>query len=111
MSRAVQAREALMPWAGIIGAAIGGAIAHQGGADSVFSNCARASPGAVIAVCILGLLIVGAGAFVSWTTRGGSSERSARGLIATVSSFLALFMAFAIVMPMIASLMIPPCHA
>ena len=38
MSRSEQIRDALLPWAGIFGAAIGAGVAHQTGSDWIITD-------------------------------------------------------------------------
>ena len=111
MSRSERIRKELLPWGGIIGSAIGFAIAHQWGSDSVFNDCASGSPETVLVAGIVGLALLAGGAFASWSIHSRRGEAPARRLIAAVSLMLSALVAFAIVLPMIASLIIPQCHA
>lgn len=111
MSRARTIRYKLSPWAGLIGAALGGGIAHQVGSDTNFFDCSSTTPGVMLLAGLAGLLIVGAGAFLSWKPWGDTGEGQTRRFIAAISLMTAALMVFAILMPMIASLVIPPCHA
>lgn len=111
MSRARSILHKLLPWGGIVGGILGAALAHQIGSDSVFNDCATASPTVVLLAGLLGLALIGLGAFGSWTVYSRKDGGESRSLVATVSLMTAALLAFAILMPMIAALMIPPCHA
>ena len=111
MSRSDRLREGLLPWGGVIGSVLGFAIAHQVGSDSVFNDCASASPGAVLVAGIVGLALLAGGALASWSVHSRRGEAAPRKLIAVVSLMLCALVSFAILLPMIASLMIPQCHA
>ena len=107
-SRWAKFREGFSPWAGLALGAAGAAVAHQGGSDTVFDQCA-ASPEAVLIFGLLGLLLAGAGAFLSWGVYRGGSEGPVRHVIAIVSLGTAALVAFMILLAIIASLVIPPC--
>ena len=111
MSRRRWAWGKFLPWAGIAGAALGGGLAHQIGSDTVLNDCLDGSPTVVLLACLLGLIIVGAGAFGSWIVWRGDREGPARRLIASVSLMTAALLAFAITLPMFASLIIPRCYS
>ena len=109
MSRSSKIVGTLLPWGGLIGGILGAGLAHQIGSDSVFNDCRAAAPGTVLLVCLLGLLIIGAGAWGSWKVHGDKKEVGARKLIATVSLMTAALLVFAILLPIAAALIIPPC--
>jgi len=98
-----------MPWAGIALGTLGGGLAHQLGADATFQDCRVGSPLIVIVGAIAGLLLVALGALGSWRVYGGDGETPARRMIATVSLMTCGVFAMAIILPVIASLIIPRC--
>lgn len=108
--RSERFRAALAPWAGLVAGTLGGALAHQAGSEGVFDEC-NSSPGLVLIVCLVGLVIVGAGALESRGVFRGNAEGPARRLVAAVSIGTAALIAFAIVLPILASLVIPKCYA
>ena len=110
-SRASRAREALLPWGGLIGGTLGAGLAHQIGSESVFNDCQAASPVPVLIVGVLGLLLIAGGALGSWKVWGHKDEEPSRRLIASVSLMTAGLLAFATLLPMIAALIIPSCLA
>jgi uncharacterized membrane protein YidH (DUF202 family) len=103
-------RDGFAPWAGLAAATLGGGFAHQVGSESVFDECAS-SPELVLTVCIIGAAIAALGALESWTVFRSDSEAPARKLIATVSLGTAALVVFAVCLPIVASLVIPQCHA
>jgi hypothetical protein len=109
-SRREHLREAFAPWAGLVSGVIGGAFSHQAGSQGVFDEC-NSSPGLVILVCLVGLAIIAIGALESWPIARRQSEGPARRLIATISLATDALIAFAILLPVIAALVIPKCYA
>ncbi|HEX5237003.1 MAG TPA: hypothetical protein VFW39_00875 [Sphingomicrobium sp.] len=100
-----------MPWAGLALGTLGGGLAHQIGADSTFQDCHFSSPLIVILAALLGLVLVALGALGSWRVYSGEGEGPARRMIAIVSIMACGIYAIAIILPLIASLMIPKCWA
>ena len=99
--------EHIRPWAGIAAAALGWALAHQVGSDTVFDDC-DAGGGFVILVCLVGLAITLLGGFHSlgvW--RGADSE--GRRFLGLLGALLSLLAAFAIILQAAAGLILPPC--
>ena len=104
-------RDRFRPWAGLALGTLGAGIAHQLGADSTFQDCAASSPWMVIVATIIGLSLIGFGALMSWRVYGAKGEAPARRLVAVVSVMSCALFALAVVLPLIASLVIPPCWA
>jgi len=102
-------RDRFMPWAGIALGTTGFFLAHQLGSDSVFQDCQFSSPGVVIVATLVGLAIVALGALMSWRVYGADAETPARKLVAVVSIMACGVFAMGIVLPLIASLVIPRC--
>jgi hypothetical protein len=98
-----------MPWAGIALSTLGGGLAHQIGGDATFQDCRVGSPLIVIVGALVGLLLVALGALGSWRVYGGDGETPARRMISTVSLMACAIFAMAIILPVIASLVIPRC--
>ena len=107
--RSERIRDRFMPWAGLALGTLGAGLAHQIGAEATFQDCQFSSPAIVILGAIVGLLLVGLGALGSWRVYGGDGEGPARRLVATVSMMACALFALAIVLPIIASLVIPRC--
>ena len=110
MSKSRRGLDLLLPWGGFLLGAIGLGIAHQVGSDSVFDDCAS-SPAVPLIFCLIGVALIGAGAFGSWLVWNRDGEPPERRLIATVSLMAAGLFAFAALMPMVAALILPPCSA
>ena len=102
-------RDRFMPWSGIALSTLGGGLAHQIGADATFQDCHFSSPGIVIVGTIVGLVLVVLGALGSWRVYSAKSETPARHLIAVVSLMACGIFALAIILPFIASMVIPQC--
>jgi hypothetical protein len=106
-----RARDRFMPWAGLALSTLGGGLAHQIGADATFQDCTVASPGIVFLATILGMALVTLGALGSWRVYGADGETPARRMIAIVSLMACGIFALAIILPFIASWIIPRCWA
>jgi hypothetical protein len=104
-----RARDRFMPWSGLALGTTGVALAHQIGADATFQDCHFSSPAIVIVGAIIGLVLVAAGALGSWRVYGGDGETPSRRMIAIVGVMACALYALAIVLPFIASLVIPRC--
>lgn len=104
-------RDRFMPWSGLFLGTIGYFIFHQLGSDSTFQDCQAGSPQMVIVATIIGLAIVALGAFGSWRVYAGEGGTPSRHLIAVVSLLACALFTMAIVLPFIASLLIPGCWA
>jgi hypothetical protein len=102
-------RDRFMPWGGLALGTLGAGFAHQLGADSTFQDCTAGSPWIVIVGTIAGLALIAAGAFASWRVFDAGGEAPARRMIAAVSLMAAVLFAIAVILPLIAALLIPPC--
>ena len=98
-----------MPWAGLALGTLGFALAHQLGSDATFQDCRVGSPLIVIIGTIVGLALIGLGALGSWRVYGGDGETPARRMLAIVSIMACAVFAMAVILPFIASLVIPRC--
>ncbi|HWJ39407.1 MAG TPA: hypothetical protein VNR86_11680 [Sphingomicrobium sp.] len=103
-------RDLFMPWAGLVAGTIGAGFAHQFGADGSFDNCSRFSPLPLLIVSVACLLLVAVGGLESWRVVRGDSETPARKLVAIISVGSVALYLLAILLPMVASLVIPPCY-
>lgn len=102
-------RDRFMPWAGLALGTLGAGLAHQIGADATFQDCRFSSPWIVIAGAALGLLLAAGGALGSWQVYSAEGEGPARRFIAAVSVMACGIYAVAILLPFIASMVIPRC--
>ena len=99
-----------MPWAGLVAGVVAAGVTHQFGSEGTFDDCAVISPIPLLLVNVLGILVVVAGALASWRTLREDSETHARKVVAFISVGAAGLFALAIVLPTIASLVIPRCY-
>ena len=99
-----------MPWAGLAAGVIAAGVTHQFGSEGVFDNCAAISPIPILAVNILGIVLTVVGALASWSVLREGAETHARKAVAFISVGAAALFVFAILLPTIASLVIPPCY-
>jgi hypothetical protein len=104
-------RDVFMPWAGLALGTTGFFLAHQLGADSTFQDCRVGSPWMVIVGTIVGLALIGAGAFGSWGVYAAPGEGPARRLIAAVSLMASALFAMGVILGFIAAIVIPGCWA
>jgi hypothetical protein len=102
-------RDRFLPWAGIALGTLGAGLAHQIGSDSTFQDCHYSSPGIIILGTLIGLALVALGALGSWRVYAADGETPARRMISFVSLMACALFALAIVLPFIASLVIPRC--
>jgi hypothetical protein len=105
------ALDRFMPWGGIALGTTGYFLAHQIGSDSTFQDCRIGSPTIVILGTLVGLAVIALGAFASWPVFRGSDEGPARRLVAAISLMACVLFAIGVTLPLIASLVIPPCWA
>jgi hypothetical protein len=100
-------RGMLVPWAGLVIGLVAAGFVHQFGAQGMFNDCRTVSPGPLLIVSLVGLLAsIGAGVASIGPAR---SETGARRVVAVISVGMAALFVFAIVLPMIAALILPPC--
>jgi len=99
---------AFMPWAGLAIGLVAAGFVHQYGSDSTFDHCATASPGPLLIVATTGLLACLISGVASWRGVKGSTN-DARRVVAVISTGMAALFAFAILLPMAASLILPAC--
>jgi hypothetical protein len=104
-------RDGFMPWAGLALGTTGYFLAHQLGSDSTFQDCRVGSPLMVVVAMFAGLAIIGLGALGSWRIYAAESETPGRRLVATVGLLAAVLFAIGVVLPFIASMVIPRCWA
>jgi hypothetical protein len=102
-------RDRFLPWSGIALGTLGVGLAHQLGSDSTFQDCRVGSPLIVIIGTIVGLALIALGALGSWRVYGADGETPARRMLAVVSLMACGVFAMAVILPFIASLVIPRC--
>jgi hypothetical protein len=104
-------RDGFMPWAGLAFGTAGFFLAHQLGSDSVFQDCRVGSPLMVIVATVAGLALIALGALGSWRIYSADAEAPARKLVAIVGLMASALFALGVVLPLVASLVIPRCWA
>jgi hypothetical protein len=104
-------RDGFMPWAALALGTTGFFVAHQVGSDTTFQDCRVGSPLIVIIGALMGVAIIGLGALGSWRIYTSESETPARRMIAVVGLLACALYAIGVVLPLIASLVIPRCWA
>lgn len=104
-------RDGFMPWSGLALGTTGYFLTHQLGSDSTFQDCRVGSPLMVIVATITGLAIIALGALGSWRVYEGEGEGPARRLVSIVGLLACALYAMGVILPFIASLVIPRCWA
>ena len=104
-------RDGFMPWAGLALGTTGFFLAHQIGSDATFQDCRIGSPLIVILVTIAGLLVIGLVAIGSWRIYNREKEGPARRFVSVVGLLACALFAIGVILPFIASLVIPRCWA
>ena len=99
-----------LPWAGLATGLVGAGLIHQFGSEGVFNDCAAISPVPILLVGLVALALTAAGAFGSWRVYRHKDEGQSRRLAAMISLGTAALFVMAILLPMIAALVIPPCY-
>jgi hypothetical protein len=102
-------REQFVPWAGLVVAVIGIGVAHQFGSEATFHDCEAASPGPLLIVTLAAIAVTSLAALASWRVVSDRNQGAARRLVGIVSVGAAALLVFATLLPMIASLVLPPC--
>ena len=99
----------LMPWTGLMTGVVALAIAHQFGSDGVFDDCLAISPLPLLIVSLVAIAATIAGAFASWVVFRSKAETRVRKVIAVVSIGASALFIFAMILPIVAAVVIPPC--
>jgi hypothetical protein len=109
-------REALLPWAGLLGGAIGWALAHQIASNAAQENCRLAGPLLFGGTGLLAALLAVGGGWLSFTVWRGTAAgedaigKGTRRFIGGVGAMAAAIFLGAIVLQTIAGFIIPACH-
>jgi hypothetical protein len=110
VKRSGEKRDLFMPWAGLVAGTVGAGIAHQFGSEAMFNSCQVISPVPLLIVSVLCLLLVALGGLESWRVIRADAETPARRIVAIISVGSVGLYLLAILLPMVASLVIPPCY-
>ncbi len=109
MKRSSEVADLLRPWAGLMVGLIALGIAHQYGSDGIFDDCAAISPGPLLIVSTLAVAAAAGGAFLSWPVFSSDFEAPARKVVAAISIGTSALFILAMILPMVAAVVIPPC--
>lgn len=102
-------RAPFQPWAGLVAAILGVGVAHQFGSEGIFDDCQRIGTGSLQVVALLCMLGVLAGGLLSFPVLRRGGQGGARRVIACISVGMAALAIFAILLPLLATLILPPC--
>lgn len=108
MTRA-ELRDFVMPWSGLAVGIIAAGVDHQFGAEGMFNSCGAISPVPILIVSLIAVVVTILGALLSLRILRDDAETQARKVIAAVSVGSAGLFVFAMILPVIASLIIPAC--
>lgn len=108
MKRSERLIAGIMPWAGLVIGVLAVATVHQFGSDRTFNNCAGNAPLPIIVAAVLGIAACVAAGLTSWRAYR-STDDLARRVFATISIGCACVFGLAILLPVIADLVLPPC--
>jgi hypothetical protein len=100
--------EAFMPWAGLVVGVLAAAVVHQFGSDGTFDKCGTIAPAPLLIVAAFGLSACGISGLLSWRSLRASEDHPRR-VVAIISVGSAALFGLAILYPMIAAIMLPPC--
>jgi hypothetical protein len=103
--------EHLQPWLGIAAAALGWGATHQVGSASIFDDCRVATPGFVLLVGAVGLVVTIAGGLFSWDIWRHTEESQGRRFVGLTGALVAALAGFAVLLQSLSALIIPPCAA
>ncbi len=99
----------LQPWAGLGVGILTAGLVHQIGSEGVFNSCKPVSPVPLIIVAVLGIVVTTAAGIASSQVLRGKEETAARKVVAVISAGSAALLVFSMILPVIASLILPPC--
>ena len=109
MKRRGQFADSLLPWAGLGIGMIAAGVVHQFGSQGTFDHCRAISPIPLTIVALVGMIVTTVAGAASWRVLRGEDETPARKVVATVSVGSAALFVFSMILPAIASLVLPPC--
>jgi len=100
----------LLPWAGLIGGALGWVLSHQIGSTLIQDQCRAGGPLTMALLGLLGLAIAAIGAFFSWRLwRRQDEAQATRTFLAGLGLLAAALFSVAILFQTIAGFIIPRC--
>jgi hypothetical protein len=109
VKRSSELADLLLPWAGLVTGVVSAGFAHQFGSEGVFDRCISFSPGPLLIVSVIAIAATAVGALASWGVLRKESETPARKVVAAISVGASALFVLAMILPMIAAMVIPPC--
>lgn len=109
MKRTSQFADLVMPWTGLAVGVVAAGVVDQFGSAGTFDHCRTISPIPLIIVALIGIAVTIVAALFSWRVIRDEDETQARKVVAIISVGAAALFVFAMILPIIASLVIPPC--
>ena len=109
MKRSGQFADFLLPWTGLAVGVVAAGVVHQFGSAGTFDHCWAISPIPLIIVAVIGIAVTIVAALFSWRVIRDEDETQARKVVAIISVGAAALFVFAMILPIIASIVIPPC--
>lgn len=109
MSPAAKATRLFRPWAGLVAGTAAAVAAELIGSGGSFDHCAAMSPVPLLVVATLCLALAVLGAAASVGVLREREPAASRRLVAFFSVGMAGLACVAVILPMMASLVLPPC--
>jgi len=101
--------DSFLPWAGLAVGIVAAGVVHQFGSQGTFDSCRPISPVPLILVAVIGMIVTVVAGLASWQVIRGDEETHARKVVAIISVGSAALFVFSMILPVIASLILPPC--
>lgn len=102
--------EHLMPWAGLVLAALAWFGAHQTGSNAAFDRCEATDWAFNATINLIGLALALAGGFFSWKIwRRGAEETEGRRFLGLIGLLLASLLSFALILQLVSGFIVPRC--
>jgi uncharacterized membrane protein YidH (DUF202 family) len=109
VKRRSELADIFMPWAGLAVGIVAAAVVHQFGSEGVFNHCKSISPIPLIIVALIGIALTVVAGLKSSQIIRAEEETPARRVVAAISVGSAALFVFSMILPIIASLVLPPC--
>jgi hypothetical protein len=108
MKRDHSLARAFLPWAGLVVGIVAAGFVHQFGSEGTFDKCGVVAPVPILLVAALGFAVCAFAGLASWRSLRGEQDL-ARRIVATISVGSAALFGLAILLPMFAAAILPPC--
>lgn len=107
--RSREIRDALTPWLGLVVGLTAWGFTHQFGSDGTFDDCKSFAPGPIVVVALVAIAAAALAGLASWRIVSDGKQGQARRVIASISVGTAALFVLAMIYPILAALIIPPC--